>query len=65
MEDELKTDPETGQQYIVLAVHCLSCGFPVSPSEVDWELFRNWGMPVHASEPCLSNLEKVLTPRDS
>jgi hypothetical protein len=61
MEDELKTDPETGQQYIVIDVHCSSCGLSVLPSEVDWELFRNWGIPVHAKNPeCLRKISWLL-----
>jgi hypothetical protein len=58
--DEIKVDPITGQEYIVIKVHCLACGKEVSPAEVEWDIFRNWGLPVHDTPNCLLGLAKKM-----
>lgn len=58
-QEEVKTDPETGQQYIVIDVRCVGCELPVSPSEVDWDLFRV-GIPTHATEACYEATARKL-----
>ena len=47
-KEEVKIDPETGQEYIIIDVRCVGCHQSVSPAEVDWELFRI-GIPVHSN----------------
>lgn len=60
LKDELKTDPETGQQYIVIDVRCTGCGEPVSPNEVDWELFRI-GIAAHKdNESCYEKIAEKM-----